>query len=415
MRSCLLSVIVALCAGPLFAENWPGFRGPTGQGISAETGLPTRWSKTDNIAWKAATAGAGWSSPIVFDDRVFVTATTEDGVSCHVICLARQTGQILWDTEVFRQTPAQVAGQNSHATPTPVTDGQRVYAFFSGGNAAAVAIDGKVAWTNRELRFHSVHGMGVSPILYRNLLIIPFDCTSDGPDKALGHTKPWDKSCVLALDKNTGKVQWKATRGLSRVAHVTPQVVTVDGRPQLVSGAGDVVQGFDPDTGTRIWSATSTGEGVVPSIVFGDGLIFTASGFGKPAIRAIRPGGSGDVTKTHVAWEQTKAVPMVPSFVFVNHCLYSITEEGMILCLKADSGEIVWQKRIEGSFHASPVCGDGRIYFLSEDGKTTIIEAGREFKPITQNDLGEPCQASPAISHGQLFIRSQRNLYCIGR
>jgi outer membrane protein assembly factor BamB len=345
---------------------------------------------------------------------VFVTTATDDGAACRVICLDRRTGQIRWNTEVYRLTPAKKEGRNSYATPTPVTDGRRVYAVFSDGGVAALTFDGKVAWLNRDHKFHGVHGCGASPTLHDDLIIFPYDITSDGEDKTVGHTKPWDKSFILALDKNTGRLRWKAKRGMSRVAHVTPQVINVNGRAQLVSAAGDVVQGFDLRTGELVWWAASAGEGVVPSVVVGDGLVFTASGFGDPTIRAFRAGGKGDVTNTHLAWQVKKAVPMIPSFVHANGHVFTISEGGIALCIKADTGEVVWQERVGGKHYASPVYADGKIYFLSEAGESVIIKADPRFEVVARNQLGETCQASYAVSRGQLFIRTEQHLYCIG-
>jgi len=413
---CLLAGSHARTSGNSLSnvEDWPGWRGPTRQGVSSETAIPTKWSETENVAWKTAIPGLGWSSPIVYGDGVFVTSATDGGASCRVIRVDRRTGKIKWDKEVFRQIPGNRQEHNSYATPTPVTDGRRVYAAFYDGGIAAVSFDGRIAWVNREHKYYSVHGSGASPILHDDLLIFPYDTTSDGEDKAVGHTKPWDQSFILALDKNTGKLRWKAKRGLSRVAHVTPQVMNVEGQPQLVSGAGDVVQAFDLKTGGLLWQARSVGEGVVPSVVIGDGMIFTASGFGDPAIRAVRPGGRGDVTQTNIAWEIKKAVPMVPSFVYVNGLLFTISEGGVAQCIKATTGETIWQQRIGGKHYASPIYADGKIYFLSEEGESTIIKAGPQFEIVASNRLNESCQASYAVSRGQLFIRTRENLYCIG-
>ena len=413
----LTFLFVALIALPMStrAENWPGFRGPTGQGISTEKGLPTEWSSTTNIAWKTEIPGEGWSSPVIYGDRVFVTTSVDAGVSCRVFCLKRQTGEVLWNREVIQQTPKRKEKRNSYATPTPVTDGKQVYVAFGDGTVAALSMKGDLVWTNRDFKYYSQHGLGVSPRLYRDLVIIPFDWSSEGEDKKVGWQKPWDKSVILAFDKSTGKLRWRGQRGLSRIGHVTPNILRENGQDQLVSGAGDVIQGFNPNTGERLWWARSQGEGVVPSVVLGDGLIFTASGFEQPTIRAVRTGGKGDVTQTHIAWEQTRNVPSVPSFVYVKPHLFTITDAGVVACLKADTGEVVWQERIGGTYAASPIYADGKIYFLSMEGESVIIEAKPEFKLLARNSIAEYCQASAAASQGQLFIRSEKHLYCIGK
>jgi len=404
-------------AWPALAENWPQFRGPTGQGMSSEKGAPVTWSETEHIAWKTPVPYAGWSSPIVFGDRVFVTGTTRDGVSCHIICLDRRTGKILWDTEVFLQSPGTCDGRNSHATSTPVTDGERVYAFFSSGSAAAVTYDGKVAWTNRSIKFHVVYGMASSPMQYRDLLIMNFDGTDPRTDD--GHTRAWDKSYVLALDKATGKEKWKAMRGMSRVAYTTPIAIDSRGTPQLITCAGDVVQGLNPITGEKIWWATHRGEGLVPSPVSGDGMVFATSAFPTSvpegeAVRAFRLGGQGDVTKSHLAWSHSKDMSKIPSLVCANHALFQINESGVLTCLKSNTGEVLWRERLRGPFGASPVWADGRIYLLSEKGRTTVVEDGPQSKAVAENDLGEKCCASPAISQGKIFIRSEKHLFAIG-
>jgi outer membrane protein assembly factor BamB len=405
---------VAVSINVSFAEDWPCFRGPSRQGISQEKNVPTQWSATSNIVWKRAIPGEGWSSPIVWGDRVFVTTATDKGQSYRLLCIDRKSGAVVWDREVIRQEAGHKQRLNSYASSTPATDGQNVYVVAADGSIAAVSIKGEIVWAYRDFKYYSEHGLAISPVLYKDLVIVAFDWSSPGDDKGLGWQKPWDQAVILALDKSTGKVRWKGQRGSSRIGHVVPNIVSENGRDQLVSGAGDVVQGFDLATGERIWTVSAPGEGVVPSIVIGDGLVFATSGFGESAIRAIRTGGKGDVTKTHIAWESKEDVPKIPSMLYVKPYLYLVTEGGLAKCIEAATGKVIWENRLGDKVSASPVWADGRIYFLSEEGLTTIIEAGPEFKVIAKNDIGEKCGASPAISQGQIFIRSESNLYCIG-
>lgn len=413
---CSLTVFFAVGSQTSLAENWPGFRGPGRQGISNEKGLPTQWSATSNIIWKTAIAGEGWSSPIVFGDRIFVTTATDGGASFRLLCLDRKTGTVLWERQVLRQKPGHKQRFNSYASSTPVTDGKNVYVVAFDGSIAALSMEGETLWMNRDFEYFSEHGLAVSPILYKELLIVAFDPSSSGPDPKLGWQKAWDKAVVLALDKNTGKVRWQGKRGLSQIAHVSPQILSVNGKDQLVSSAGNAIQGFDLTTGERIWTVSSPGEGVVPSVVIGDGLIFTASGFGigTSAIRVVRTGGKGDVTATHMAWESTEDVPKIPSMLYVKPYLYILTEAGIAKCLKAATGEVIWRQRLGEKHSASPVWTDGKIYFLSDKGTTTVICDGAEFKVLAKNELNEKCQASPAISQQNIFIRSEKHLYCIG-
>jgi outer membrane protein assembly factor BamB len=417
MRALLSTAVTLSLLGlpPLFAEDWPQFRGPTGQGVSTEKGLPTEWSAERGIAWSTPIPGQGWSSPIVRGDRVFVTTATEDGRSFRLLSLDRATGKILWNTEVFQQGLASRLQQgNSYATPTPVTDGQHTYVLAFDGSLAAVANDGSVAWTNRDFPYYSQHGIAASPRLYGDLLVVPFDPSSSGEDKKVGWQKPWEKSFVLALDKRTGEVRWKAGRGPSRIGHVTPNLTHEGDRPVLVSGAGDVVQGFDLASGERLWTARSQGEGVVPSVVVGDGMVYTSSGFEEPTIRAIRTGGRGDVTATHIAWEVTRSVPMMPSFLYVAPHLFTITEGGVAMCLDGETGEVLGRRRVGGNHRASPVYAEGRIYFLSEEGEATIVEATPEMPVIAKNTIPEHTQASLAVSGGRIFLRTATAVYCIG-
>ena len=394
-----------------WGENWMRFRGPTGQGISSETKLPVTWSATKNIKWKTSLPGKGWSSPIVFEDHVFLTASTEEGVSCRVICINRKDGSIAWTTEVHRQKPGPMRKQNSYATPTPVTDGKQVYSVFYDGTVTAVDFSGKLVWKNSEVKFFSLHGLGASPILVNGQVIMPFDGSSRKETK-VGWKVPWEKAVVLSLDAGNGSVRWKGTRGNSRVGHVTP--ILVNNGSQLVSAGGDRVQGFDPTTGRRIWSIYSQGEGVTPSPVAGDGLIYTSSGFEAPTLRAIRLGAKGDVTKTHIAWEQKRGVAALSSLLYIKPYLYSISRDNILHCIEASSGKIVWMQRLSGVHWASPVYADGRIYILSEEGVTLVLRPGAKYDEVARNDISVTCLASMAVSQGNFYIRSDQHLYCIG-
>ena len=415
-RQFILSILVVLpvLAPSLRGENWPCFRGPGRQGISQEKGVPTEWNATSNVRWKTAIPGEGWSSPIVFADRIFVTTATDGGESLHLIRLDRRSGEVVWDREIARQEAGHKQRFNSYASSTPATDGERIYTIACDGRILAVDMDGKIEWTNEEFDYYSEHGLAISPVLYEDLVIVAFDWSGRPPDSKLGWQTAWDRAVILAVDRNTGMTRWRGRRGSSRLAHVVPQIANVNGQDQLISGAGDVIQGFDPKTGQRIWTVTSTGEGVVPSVVVGDGLAFTASGFGDSTIRAVRIDGRGDVTKTHMAWESKDDVPRVPSMLYVSPHLYSVTESGIAKCFKGTTGEVLWRERLGGKVSASPVWADGKIYFLSEKGETTIIEDGPQFKVVATNDLGEKCCASLAISQGNIFIRAEKTLYCIG-
>jgi outer membrane protein assembly factor BamB len=307
------SLVLSLAA-VLSAADWTGFRGSDGQGVSGEKGLPLKWSAADHVAWKEAIPGVGWSSPVVVGNRVYLTTATDGGKSCRVLAFDADTGKPVWEKEACKVEVRMSNERNTPATPTPAADADRVYAAFGDGTLVALkAENGERAWINHDFPYYSQHGLGASPVLYKDLLIMAFDGSSDGPDKTVGWQKPWDKAVIIALDKATGRLKWKAGRGESRIAHATPVVVDHDGKDVLVSPAGNVIQGFDPATGDLLWTVRANGEGLVPSPAAADGLVFCTTGFGKPTLKAVRLGGHGDVTETHVAWEDVKHVSMIPS------------------------------------------------------------------------------------------------------
>ena len=401
------------------SENWTRFRGPNGQGISKATGLPVSWSAEENIAWKIDIPGEGWSSPIVWNDHIFLTTATEDGKNCHVIAINRQNGNILWNKMVFTQEPGQHRHPlNSYATPTPVTDGTSVFAVFSSGSFVALDFNGNILWINSDMDYYSEHGMGASPILYGDLLIFAVNPSNRENPKMLGWQQPWEKSYILALDKKTGKERWRGMRGLSKIAHSTPAVMQVNGKDQLISPAGDVIQGFDPADGRLIWTVANSGEPCVPSPVLGDGLVYASTSNNAP-IRAVRPDGQGDCTATHIVWEQRRNTPMMSSFLYLKPCLYTASDNGTFTCLDAATGEFLWDMRLRsGGLNPSPIYADGKIYVLSEQGTTTVLKPSANPKEpseiISTNNLDEFCRASIAVAGKQLIIRTAERLWCIG-
>ena len=384
--ACTISLAACLTAN---AENWTRFRGENGQGISNEKNLPVKWSATENVDWKTKIPGEAWSSPIVYKDLIFLTTTTDDGKSCRVLCVDRVKGGIVWDKEVHQQKTGAKRNQNSYATPTPVTDGKKVYSVFADGAVTAVDFKGQVIWKNTDVKFHSLHGLGASPILADNQVIMPFDGNSP-KDRSIGWKVPWDQAVILSVDTETGKTRWRGKRGESRVGHVSP-ILMNDGK-QVVTAGGDRVQAHDVKTGERIWSIYSQGEGVTPSPAIGEDMIFTSSGFEEPTIRAIRMGGKGDVTKTHIAWEQKRGVPAIPSLLYIKPYIYSITRDNILHCVDASDGSIVWVKRLPGTYWASPIFADGRIYILSAEGLTLVLRPGDKYDEIARNQLDEKCK-----------------------
>ncbi len=395
---CVLLLTAAAAAG----QDWPQFRGPGGEGHAAVSGVPLRWSESANVTWKVPVPGRGWSSPVVKDGRVWLTTATGDhDVSLRALAFDLATGRELVNVEVFRVRGARAINKkNSWASPTPIVDGDRVYVHYGADGTAALTTSGAIVWQAR-FPYDSQHGGGGSPVLHAGLLI--FSC--DGSDQAF----------VVAVDAGTGKVRWKTSRRYpADQAYTTPLVIRVGERDQVVSVGAYRAAAYDAQNGKEIWRV-SYGDGFsnVPRPVFGHGLVFIATGFHQPAVMAVRPDGTGDVTNSHVAWTLRRGAPLTPSPLLVADELYLVTDAGIATCVDAKTGTVLWQQRLDGTFSASPVFAGGHIYFLSEQGVTTVIAPGRTFRALATNTLDGATLASMAISSGTMIIRSDRHLYRI--
>ena len=390
---CFLSLL-------FLAQDWPEFRGPTGQGLSDQTGLPLTWSETRNVQWKTEIPGRGWSSPAILGDRIWLTTATDNERSLRAICLDRATGTILRIVEVFRlSSPGRVNAKNSLASPTPVLEGDRVYVHFGAFGTACISQAGKILWQTRLEYDNGQHGPGGSPILYENLLIVNCDGMS--------------VQYVAALDKLTGKIQWKQYRKGSH-AYATPLIVRLAGGDQVISPGAFRAIAYEPRTGNEIWQVRyGDGFSNVPRPVFADGLVFLCTGFQQPSLMAVRVDGRGDVTNSHVVWRRDRGVPLTPSPLLVGEELYFVNDNGIATCLDSRTGKEYWQHRIGGSHSASPLFADGRIYFLSEDGQSVVIAPGKQFKMLATNQLDGQTLASMAVSGGSIFVRSNTHLYCL--
>jgi outer membrane protein assembly factor BamB len=440
LRLLLFSILIL---PGLQAGDWPQWRGPSGNGISEESGLPVRWSAKDNIKWKTALGGLGVSSPIVSGDKVLVTsqqgsvriqpglmpllARDDEELSRHenpiggtqaksrdskgdvtliVEAFRVSDGTQLWkySTRAIGEFP-QLHEKHNLATPTPATDGRLVYAWFGNGQIIALDMDGRVVWS-RHLgveysSFLTPWGHGGSPALYQDLLILLCD-----------HS---ESSYLLALDKNTGKERWKADRGKSRISHSTPMVVKGPNRDELIVNSSERIDAYDPHNGSLLWHAGSPRQTPIPSPVFHNGVIYLSRGYRNSDILAIKPGGQGDVTDTHILWRAATGASYVPSILYYDGLLYATNEIGVVTCADAATGKTVWRQRLGGIFFASPVVGDGKVYMVSETGETYVLRAGRTAELLAKNELEERMLASPAIAKGCLFLRADGTLYCIGQ
>jgi outer membrane protein assembly factor BamB len=392
-------------------EDWPEFRGPTGQGLVREGGLPLEWGPSRNVAWRQPIPGSGWSSPVVAGGRVYLTTAVaaEDGragdLSLRALCLDARTGQPVWDREVFHVDAAaapRIHPKNSHASPTPVVHEGRLYVHFGHQGTACLDLAGNILWRNTRLRYAPRHGNGGSPTLAGNALV--FSC--DGADQQF----------VAALDCATGQVLWKTDRGMEPAkgfSFSTPLMIEVGGRQLGVSPGSAMVGAYDAHTGREVWRVRYDGYSVVPRPVFGHGLVFLSTGYNTPTLLAIRPDGRGDVTPTHVAWSTRRGAPATPSPLLVGDELYLVSDEGVASCLDARTGRVYWRRRLGGTYSASPLWAEGRVYFQSEEGTGVVVRAGKHFQLLARNALGERTLASCAAADGALFIRTEHHLYRI--
>lgn len=392
--------LLGILGGLTAPAEWTQFRGPSGQGQSAASGLPLKWSESEHIAWKTAVPGEGWSSPVISGGQIWLTAATERGTSLRAVALDQETGRILHDVEVFRVTaPPGIHEKNNYASPTPILESGRVYVHFGTLGTAALNRSGEVIWKTQQLRYAHGHGAGGSPALAGDLLVISCDGT--------------DQQYVVALDKNTGEIRWKTARNGAAMAYTTPLVIPRGKGRQVVSPAGRLAASYDLESGQELWSLDYEGFSGVPRPVFAHGLVYITTGFYNPVLMAIRPDGSGNVTKTHVAWQWGRGVPLTPSPLVEGGEIYMVSDNGIVSCLDAKTGQELWRQRLGGTFSASPVSADGRIYFLNERGEVTVIRAGRTFESLAVNRLDGSTLASLAIEGRAIYLRTDSHLYRI--
>lgn len=407
-----LSLLTILSLLPFFGTasaaelSWPQFRGPTGDGHSSAVGLPQQWSETENVAWKTALPGEGWSSPVVADGRIWVTAATDEGRSLRLQAVALADGKLLHDVELFhRAETIPKNAKNGFASPTAVLDERCVYAHFgTQGTACVEQATGRIVWKNEELTLDHKEGPGSSPVLWNDLLIL----TCDGMDVQF----------VAALDTATGKVRWKSARSGEmsanpdhRKSYTTPTIVRVGDRDELVSPGADRVIAYDPATGRELWKGEYKGFSLVPRPVAAHGFIYLSTAFIRGELWAVRGGGTGDVTESHVAWRFKKQVPSSPSPLVVDRELYLISDKGILTVLDALNGEELFSERIGGNFSASPLYADGRIYLFAEDGLCHVLQPGRTYRKLGENRLEGRTLASPAVVGSAMIVRTDKAIY----
>jgi hypothetical protein len=421
----------------LQAEDWPQWRGARATGVSTEKNLPERWSATENIAWKAPIAGTGISTPVVSGGRIFVTSQVGSGVSRQgprlvqgadaaaageraLRTAAKDDGQVSFVVEAFDRATGKrareyrlaaegtlppVHDKHNLASPSPITDGELVFAWFGTGQIVALDKAGKLVWRRhlgQEISPFTINwGHSSSPALFGDLLILLCD-----------HEPA---SYLLAVDKRTGKERWKVDRGKGRSSYSTPLVVETSTGPELIVNSSERIDAYDPRTGAFLWHTGEANRFPIPSPVLHDGILYASRGYRSGPYMAIRPGGRGDVSSSHVLWNVPTGAPYVSSIVQYNGLIYMATDNGILSIADAKTGSRVWQGRVEGVFSASPVAGDGKVYLLAESGETIVLRAGPGAEIIARNSIGERSLASMAISDGRLFIRTDEHLVAIGK
>jgi outer membrane protein assembly factor BamB len=408
----VLFTTLALAAAVSGGDSWPRFRGPAGDGHADAKKLPVTWSESENVVWKTAIHDRGWSSPVVWGDQVWLTTATEDGHAMFAVCVDRATGKVIHDLkllEVAKPDPLNNKS-NTYASPTPVIEEGRVYVHFgSYGTMCLDAKTGKEIWSRRDLKCDHWRGPASSPILYRDLLILTFD--------------GYDVQYLAALDKATGKTVWKTDRNFDytaiknngdlKKAYATPNVVTVDGKPQLLTASALWSAAYDPQTGAELWRVQHGGMNTAVTPLYGDGKVFVCTSDGGLQLVAVRPDGHGDVTATHIAWSLGKNVPNRSSPILVDDRLYMANGSGVLSCVDIKAGKVLWTERLNGAYWASPVYAAGRLYLFNDSGTGYVGEVSPAWKKLAENRLDEGCMASPAVAGEALYVRTKTHLYRI--
>lgn len=407
MSISLLSLLYFSLVISVLGNSWPQFRGPTGQGhVLGESHLPLKWNYDQGVSWQTYLNGKAWSSPICVDDQLLLSnAIQKDGLlQLEILSINFKSGRVQWRKNLFEyENLPRIHKKNSFASPTPFYDEGRVFVHFGNLGTACLGLDGGLIW-KQKLDYSPVHGSGASPVIIKDLLLLSADGAED--------------PCLYALDKYTGAIKWKTARDSNakkNFSFCTPTVIMEKGEVQIISPASDYVFAYDYN-GKQIWKFNyPNGYSVVPRPVYENGIIYVSSGYDSPTLYAIRSGGQGDITKSHLAWETRKGVPRNSSVLVVNDMLFMAADNGVVSCLNAKNGQLYWMERVAGSCSASLLLANGRIYLCDESGKTFIFKAQKEYSLIATNDLGERMLASPISYQGSLLLRTEKGIWRIGK
>lgn len=407
----LSSIVLVVCAS--WAEGeWTDWRGPTADGRSAVTGLPFTWSETENVVWKTSIHDMGHSTPVVLDGQIWLTTAGEDGTAMYAVCVDLKTGSVVHDIKVFEPEEAQrIHPLNSYATPSAVVEHGRVYVHFGTfGTACLDSKTGDILWSRTDLNCEHMQGPASSPIIYGDLLIV--------------HLEGTDVQFIAGLDKETGEDVRRTDRPAAiysdvefylKKAYHTPMILEVDGQDQMVSNGAQAAMGYDPKTGEEIWRVVYGDDNTIARILSGDGLLFVNCGGSSYRLWAVREGGSGDVTVSHVVWKMDEDVSFRSSPVLVDGLLYMITDKGVLTCVEAKTGQCIWTEKLGGQYGASLLYADRRFYLFNEKGVSTVLKPGLSFEPLATNTLDGSFFASPAVAGQSLLLRTKTHRYRIAR
>ncbi|HLN56765.1 MAG TPA: PQQ-binding-like beta-propeller repeat protein [Bacteroidales bacterium] len=401
--SLFVLLLILSSFSPNQAQNWPCWRGPNGDGTSIEANLPTRWDSVTNVAWKVSVPGTGYSSPIVFKDRLFITTAIKETQEKILMCYDTRNGKVLWQRTVVKSPFETKHDNNSHASGTPATDGTKVFVSFLDGKDVVVAaydFSGKQLWLQKPGTFASPHGYSCSPLLFE--------------DKVIINGSSQENPFVAALGKTDGKIIWKVAHERPSHSFSTPIIRKIAGKTQLIFCGNREIASYNPSDGSKYWYVSGPSEDFCSTPVYNEktGLILVSSAWPQRVLVAIKPDGSGDVTKTHVVWQQREGAYYVPSPVYKDNLLFTTMTTGKLHCIDAVNGNIIWTENM-GPQYSSPVIAGGLIYMPKDDGVITVIKPGNKFESIAKNPIGEKMFASPAVSNGKIYLRSFQHLFCI--
>ncbi|MDB2496265.1 PQQ-binding-like beta-propeller repeat protein [bacterium] len=407
MRFFLSLILFLIVAAAKADENWPGWRGPRGDGtVRGAPNLPVDFDIAKDTVWKTKIPGVGHASPVIWEDRIFLVSADEESQARSLMCFDRISGEIKWSKGVLQSPFEDIHRLNSRASSTPVTDGERIFVSFLDGEkmfVAAYDLEGNQLWQQRPGVFSSKHGYCSCPVLWKNMVIVNGD--HDG------------EAYIVALDQKSGETIWKTERPNKLRSYCTPIIREIDGRTQLILSGSESVASYDPENGTQHWVIDGPTEQFVASLVYNEdlNLLFMTCGFPQKHMFAIRPDGSGNVTKTHVVWRDTAGASYVPSPIAIGDYFLVVADNGVASCFVAETGERHWRERLPGGHSASIIAANGLAYFISDEGIVSVLKPGPEFKVIAQSEVGENVYASPAVYGDQFFIRGEEHLFCIGK